>query len=612
MALLRRLKPRPPYRINLNSSQASGLLGWMPFQPVFGETSIGYGLLAGGIDNGGLTYRPDPDGSMGVVPVFDNTDDYINFPGVHFPTPVTIPAWIRIENPSTSHIICGEWDNPGNTWLIYFWALGGGRISLNDGVSDTYFDYPAALAGEWHHIVVESTGQGYLDGEEQSMTGTSSTWSSTSNDFQIGKWSGNFYQGMIGDLRVYSRALGAARVRSLYDPKTRWDLYAPIGRTRSVKAGAAPTSIMMSGSVTPTGALALALSVSRSFSGSVTPTGVLTTSAPDVVAAGTVTPTGALVKSASIGLAGAVAPAGDLFIARLLALTGGVLPSGALALTPMRLLSGVIAPAGALRRSPAISLAGAVTSYGGLSVGVGEAPCTATLAELRARLWAMLDDDGTYYAVGQVDYALNRAERLFLFLTLAYEKTVSFSLVNGQYFYNISDQISDFICPLRVSHSGVRLRPDTLHEMDSRSSGWRAATGNPVRYAQHGFDTLFIAPHPVSGVHTLDFTYAAMPPVMVAPTDAPSLPGEQQSALLDIAYYLLRLPEGSAELQAAVVYFKRGIEQASKYASFIRSKSRGQIYDRLPFDLQSYDKGRFDVVIKQARAMRKKQEGMAK
>lgn len=248
-------------------------------------------------------------------------------------------------------------------------------------------------------------------------------------------------------------------------------------------------------------------------------------------------------------------------------------------------------------------------NYGVVAAGIGEAPCIITVAEYMIRLGKMLDDpDHIYYTEAEILHALNRAERLFCFLTLCYEKTVSFVLTNGQNYYDISDQISDFLVPLRVSHSGTRLSPDTLHTLDLRDSTWRARAGNPKRYVQQGFNKLWITPQPASGSHTLSLTYAAEPPAMVANGDVPTIPGEQQVHLQDAAYYFLRMPEGSAELQAAIPYLQRFVEAAQKYRRFTLARSKGQAYDRMPMDLERFDRGSLEIRLARQRQMVKKQK----
>lgn len=240
-----------------------------------------------------------------------------------------------------------------------------------------------------------------------------------------------------------------------------------------------------------------------------------------------------------------------------------------------------------------------------------EHTCELTLLQLRTLLGERLDDPSfIYYTINECYHALNIAQRLFAFLTLCLEKTATFNLTNGQAFYTISDQITNFICPLRVSHvnSSTRLRSDTIHNLDLRKVTWRATSGNPARYAQQGFDLLAITPQPSSGSHTLSIVYAGMPAEMTLASDIPEIPTENHIDLVDGAAYIARLKEGGQELVNATEWLQRFLDSATRKAKFIRAKSRAQLYDREPFDLESFDRGRFVIKLKRQMEMRKKQE----
>ena len=156
---------------------------------------------------------------------------------------------------------------------------------------------------------------------------------------------------------------------------------------------------------------------------------------------------------------------------------------------------------------------------------------------------------------------------------------------------------------LRVEYSGTRLIPDTIHQLDARKAAWRSTTGSPARYVQLGFDLFGITPQPTSGNLTL--TYAAEPATMSLATDTPEIAPEHQPTLVDGAYAICRLKEGGQELQLGLQYMKRFVGEAAKYQGFVRSRSRGQIYDNVPVDLSRFDAGRFDVKLKQQKMMPK-------
>lgn len=350
--------PRVPFGINRRSPQFRNLLAWWP---LVGEAGRARELFKGqiGAFQNSLPLTATPE--RGAVPDFAvASSHYINMAGAHYASPITVSAWIRLTDASTSREIMGEWNNPGNTWLLYWWADAGGKISLNAG-SDLFFVYPSAsFLNQWHHVIMESTGQGYLDGIAQSMTGLAQSWSSTSNDFNIGKWGVNSWNGQIADARIYSGAIGAALARHMFEPQTRYDLYYPLSIAAMPFEGVAgsTTSESMSGSIAPAGTLGF--SPTLLAAGAISPTGELQTddfsATAQVFAVGAISPSGNLRRSPQTLLAGLITPAGALVAAQALALTGSLQPAGALIATPSRALSGNIAPAGSLRKTPNIQI----------------------------------------------------------------------------------------------------------------------------------------------------------------------------------------------------------------------------------------------------------------
>jgi hypothetical protein len=211
-----------------------------------------------------------------------------------------------------------------------------------------------------------------------------------------------------------------------------------------------------------------------------------------------------------------------------------------------------------------------------------------------------LDDTnpGTHWTNAEVKHAINVAQRLFCLITLCHEKTVSFTITAGQAFYEISDQVTDFIAPLRVSFNGLRLRADTIHHLDLRSRTWRITFGDPVRYAQHGFDLLAVTPQIASGSDVLSFTYAAEPTEMVADLDVPDIEPDQQIHLEKFAFVYCLLKNGGQELKNGMPFLNEFLDAAAKYASFIRARSRAQRYDNMPIDLSTFERGRFELRLR--------------
>jgi hypothetical protein len=218
-----------------------------------------------------------------------------------------------------------------------------------------------------------------------------------------------------------------------------------------------------------------------------------------------------------------------------------------------------------------------------------------TAQDLADRVQQRLDEDPAvvtpvYYPYTEVLSALNRAQRMFVLLTLCLETTVTFE-ANGSTFYNMRTYYPDWMLPLRISTAGgLRVRPRRLAELDALDSGWQSNGGPTSAYAALGFD--FLAVYQQSTM-PLIVTYAQAPPALVQPSDVPAIDEEYHPALPDFAIPWLRLKEGAQEFQKAAVYLKRFFAEADKEAAYVRQRNMAARYDNLPFELRRLDRSRF-------------------
>lgn len=219
---------------------------------------------------------------------------------------------------------------------------------------------------------------------------------------------------------------------------------------------------------------------------------------------------------------------------------------------------------------------------------------------LQTRTIERLDEASTpvYWTLAEIKEALNKSVRFFALLTLCVERSASFNLTATQTFYTVSSQLSDFLVPLRVTTSaGARLSPYTLHQLNLESDTWRATAGTPSKYAQAGYDLLAISGQPAGAGTSLLIRYAASPATLSGNTDEPEIPEEQRPCLIDFALYWLRLKEGGQELAKTLPHLGAFLEVAQKHAAFVRAKSKAQLYDNQPFDLQSFDRSRLMKLV---------------
>ncbi|HTB10941.1 MAG TPA: hypothetical protein VK752_05195 [Bryobacteraceae bacterium] len=196
-----------------------------------------------------------------------------------------------------------------------------------------------------------------------------------------------------------------------------------------------------------------------------------------------------------------------------------------------------------------------------------------------------------YYPYPEVLSALNRAQRMFVLLTLCLETTVTFD-EDGSTFYNMRTSYEDWLLPLRVSTlAGVRVRPARLADLDALDSQWQANVAPTKRYAALGFD--FFVCYPQQSGMALVITYAQAPPALVNPTDVPVIPEDYHPALPDFAIPWLRLKEGGQEFQKSLPYLKRFFAEADREAEYVRQRNIAARYDNLPFELRRLDRSKF-------------------
>lgn len=218
-----------------------------------------------------------------------------------------------------------------------------------------------------------------------------------------------------------------------------------------------------------------------------------------------------------------------------------------------------------------------------------------TVQDLADRCQQRLDEDPAittpvYYPYAEVLAALNRAQRLFVLLTLSLETTVTFD-ATGETFYSMRTFYQDWMLPLRVSTTaGVRVRPSRLADLDALDSGWQSNSGPTTRYVSLGFD--FLAAYPQSTM-PLVITYAQAPPALVQATDTPAINEDYHPALIDLAIPWLRLKEGGQEFSKSLKYLKRGLSEADRQAQYVRQRNLAARYDNLPFEMRRLDRSRF-------------------
>jgi hypothetical protein len=173
----------------------------------------------------GTTLTTDRNGNADSAYSFDGSNDYVDCgDSLSLTDAITVAAWVKNDDSSNGHIVnCGGgWSDKGYSM---FWYDGNIRIQLKNS-SQTTCENPAPSDNAWHYIAFtwEKTSgiiTSYIDGEAQDTKGsfTESIGTPTQN-LNIGRNEvrGHYFYGSITEVRIYSSALSAAEIKSLYHP----------------------------------------------------------------------------------------------------------------------------------------------------------------------------------------------------------------------------------------------------------------------------------------------------------------------------------------------------------------------------------------------------------
>ena len=162
-------------------------------------------------------------GRFGGALSFDGVNDWVTVPddpSLDLSGALTVEAWVRPtalsgyrtvalkENPPGAHayaLYASDGVGPAGEVWTNTWRLARG---------------PALGTGAWKHVAVtysQNTVRLFVDGVLANSTAVTGTIANTSGPLRIGGnaiWSGEFFAGLIDELRVYNRALSATEIQT--------------------------------------------------------------------------------------------------------------------------------------------------------------------------------------------------------------------------------------------------------------------------------------------------------------------------------------------------------------------------------------------------------------
>ena len=166
---------------------------------------------------------------------FDGVDDYVDVgTGLDQNGPVTISAWIYWKSNVGRQEILSNSDSAGGA-IDYAFEVNrtANRLSLlrsNEVVTVT--GNTDVSLNTWHHVVGVLSGSSgswtgtlYLDGSSNGSATDTNNPSGTNQSTSIGRLgenNGSYFNGLIDDVRIYSRALSAAEILELYSSRLKY------------------------------------------------------------------------------------------------------------------------------------------------------------------------------------------------------------------------------------------------------------------------------------------------------------------------------------------------------------------------------------------------------
>lgn len=242
--------PDGPFTLNRNSLQADGLALWWPGFARHGTTALhDYSGRGNTISFAGSNDPAWVDTEWGTQLDFTRSSSQrlLLSSAPVTTTPLTLSAWVKgsgggqyqewaivsVNNSGSLNsgflIKSGDW---GATAAVVaeVWNQYGNRLASDYTTTpDTWAEW-SLVTGVFPSSTLREI---YRDG--QYLANDTSDWAPDQTIDQVtigahygaGAYASWYADLLIADVRIYSRSLSAAEVWQLYDPRTRWDLYAP-------------------------------------------------------------------------------------------------------------------------------------------------------------------------------------------------------------------------------------------------------------------------------------------------------------------------------------------------------------------------------------------------
>jgi len=193
----------------------NGLLGWWKLDETSGSTANDSG--PNGYDGANSNVTINQTGHIDKAYSFNGSSSIVDITGETIGTgDYTLSAWIKTTNTDAYNAIFGI-----GAYAPAFYTSNGEELLVYDGgdiVSNTIADLDD---GDWHHVAFVRSGTGsgelafYFDGSAVGTATHSDNITSTSWAIGDSGYSGENFDGLLDDVRLYERALSSSEIQAL-------------------------------------------------------------------------------------------------------------------------------------------------------------------------------------------------------------------------------------------------------------------------------------------------------------------------------------------------------------------------------------------------------------
>lgn len=217
-----------PLVVTTLASEDPSLIGYWPFDEGTGSTAYDASSNANNGTINGATWTTTAQGGSNALD-FDGSNDYVSLGGLDVSgSAMTLAAWIRLDtitgDPRFISKADGVMEN-NHYWMVSNSSGGGNvprfRLKTGTTTSTLIADSGTFSVGAWAHVAATydgSTMRLYKDGDpigSLAKSGTIATSSSVDAWIGANPDSSNFFDGIIDEAAIYSRALSEAEIEDL-------------------------------------------------------------------------------------------------------------------------------------------------------------------------------------------------------------------------------------------------------------------------------------------------------------------------------------------------------------------------------------------------------------